>query len=177
MAATVEDYMKNEKWVGRVKANFDMIDINKNGTVEEDDWKRWIENIKKEVNPDAKLLDNLTKALGNYTKAAMGATPGRKLNKDEYVKVMAEMAVAENARKAKGEKTLTTYVTEAWHDVVDKNHDGFVTIDEFRTVTKACNMPAAMADARFNVIDANKNGKIERKELIEAEEKFWFNLD
>ena len=176
MAATVEDYMKNEKWVGRVKTAFDMIDINKNGTVEEDDWKRWIENVKKEVNPDAKLLDNLTKALGNYTKA-MGATPGRKLNKDEYVKVMAEMAVAENARKAKGEKTLASYATEAWHDVVDKNHDGFVTIDEFRTVMKACNMPAAMADARFNVIDANKNGKIERKELIEAEEKFWFNLD
>ena len=173
-AHTVDDYMNNAKWVGRMKSSFDMIDINKNGTVGEDDWKKWIENIKKYVNPDSALLDNLAKAMAKYT-AAMGATSGKKLNKDEYVKAMAEMAVAENARKAKGERTLRSYVNDAWHDVVDKNHNGFVTLDEFHTVMKACNMNET--EEKFNAIDKDKSGKVERKELSEAEEKFWLGLD
>ena len=175
-APTVNDYMNNEKWVARIKMGFDMIDINKNGTVEEEDWTRWIENIKRDVNPDAALLDKLKKAMGDYT-AAVGVIAGKKLNKDEYVKAMAEMAAAETARKAKGEKMLSASVNDAWHDVVDKNHDGFITLDEFRTVMKACNATQAMADARFNAIDKDKNGKVERKELREAEEKFWYGLD
>ena len=175
-AHTVDDYMNNEKWVGRVKAAFDMIDINKNGFVEEDDWKRWIENIKKDVNPDAKLIDNLTKAVTDYT-TAMGATSGTKLNKDEYVKAAAKMAASESARKAKGEATLGSIMTTALHDVVDKNHDGTVSLDEFTTVMKACNAPPAMIEARFKAIDKNNNGKIERKELIESEENFWYGLD
>ena len=105
--------------------------------------------------------------MANYTSAL---TQGKKLNKDEYVKAMADMSVAEKARKAKGENTLGSYVNKAWHAVVDKNHDGFVTRDEFRTIMKACNVGAEMADARFDAMDKNKNGKIELNELSEAEE-------
>ena len=97
-AHTVEDYLNNEKWVGRVRAAFDMIDINKNGTLEEADWMGWVENIKRDVNPDAGLSGNLTKAMGNFT-SAMGVTQGKKLNKDEYVKASAAMVVAEKAKK------------------------------------------------------------------------------
>ena len=61
--------------------------------------------------------------------------------------------------------------------MVDKNHDGFVTRDEFHAIMKACNVSTEMADARFNAMDKNKNDKIELKELSEAEEKFWFDLD
>ena len=70
-----------------------MIDINKNGTLEEADWMQWVENIKRDVKPDAHLLDNLTKAMGNFT-ATMGVTAGKKLNKDKYVMASAEMTVA-----------------------------------------------------------------------------------
>ena len=173
---TVDDYLNNEKWVTRVKQAFDRFDINKNGTLEEADLMRLVENIKKDVNPDPALLDNLTKAMGNYT-TAMGLAAGNKHSKDEFLKASAEMAVAEKARKAKGEKTLGNFVNEAWHAVVDKNHDGFVTKDEYRTIMKASNFNAEMADKRFDAMDTNKNGKIELKELHEAEEKFWFDLD
>ena len=175
-AHTVQDYMNSEKWVTRVKAAFDMMDINKNGTLEEADWMKWVDNIKRDVNPDAALLDNLTKAMGNFT-AALGVTGGKKLTKDDYVKASAEIAVAEQARKAKGERTLGSYLNEAWHAVVDKNHDGFVTKEEYHAIMKACNVTPEMADARFNAMDKDKNGKIELKELSEAEEKFWFDLE
>ena len=172
----VQDYLSNEKWTTLIKVAFDMIDVNKNGTVEEADYMRWIENIKRDVNPDAALLDNLTKAMGNFT-AALGMTGGKKLNKEEYVNAMAEMGIAENTKRAKGERTLSSYLNEAWHAVVDKNHDGFVTRDEFLTVMKACNVSTRIADARFNDMDKNKKGKIEFEEVAVADEKFWFALE
>ena len=48
---------------------------------------------------------------------------------------------------------------------------------EFCAVQKACNVPPEAAEQRFNTIDANKNGKIERKELTEIQYKIWNGLD
>ena len=173
---TVDDYMKNEKWIGRMHQSFDAADINKNGTVEMDDWKRWVENIKAAANPDAAKLEKLNKAVADYI-AGMGITAGTKLTKDQYVRAMAEFAVADNAKRAKGETTLRDAFNNAWYDVVDKNHDGSITKDEFCAVQKACNVPPEVAEQRFNTIDANKNGKIERKELTEIQYKIWNRLD
>lgn len=173
---TVDDYMNNAAWVARIKSSFDIIDLNKNGTVGEDDWKRWVENIKREVNPEAKLLNNLDKAMANYI-TALGVSPSKKLTKDEYVKTIAEMAVAENTRRSKGEKTLTEYLNDAWYDLVDKNHDGFVTLDEYKIMMRASNVSNEAAEARFNAMDANKKGKIERSVLTGFQFKFWYGLD
>ena len=173
---TVDDYMNNEKWTTRIKASFDVIDINKNGTVEMDDWKQWVENIKKAVNPDAALLEKLTKVMIDYC-AGMGVTAETKLNKDQYVKAIAEFVVAENAKRAKGETTLRDVVNNAWYDVVDKNHDGSVTKEEFCAIMAACNVKPEIAEQRFNQIDTNKNGKIDRKELCEFQDKLWSGLD
>ena len=172
---TVDDYMNNEKWMTRVKASFDIIDLNKNGTVEMDDWKRWVENIKNATNPDAALLEKLTKVLTDYC-AGMGVTAGTKLSKDQYVKAIAEFVVAENAKRAKGETTLRDKVNYAFYDVVDKNHDGYVTKEEFCAIMAACNVKPELAEQRFNEIDTNKNGKIERKELCELHDKLWSEL-
>ena len=60
----------------------------------------------------------------------------------------------------------------------DINHDGVVTLEEFRTVMKiAYGCDAEEADATFRLIDANKNGKIERKELTNYELNYWFDLN
>lgn len=173
---TVDDFMKNEKWLTRIKASFDVIDINKNGKVDVDDWKRWVENIKKAANPDAALVEKLNKAMIDYC-AGMGVTKDTKLDRDQYVNAMAKLAVEENAKRAKGEATLRDALNNAWYDMVDKNHDGFVTKDEFITIMTACNVKQEVAEQRFNMIDTNKNGKIERKELSEFQFKAWFGLE
>ena len=110
--------------------------------------------------------------------AAMGVTPGIKVTKDEYVKNMANMAVIEHAKRLNGEEMSLAKVNDALYDLFDINHDGVVTLEEFRTVMNiAYGCDAEEADATFRLIDTNKNGKIERKELTDYELNYWFDLN
>ena len=172
---TVDDYMNNEAWVTRIKASFDFIDINKNGTVEMDDWTRWVENMKNKINPDAQLLEKFNKATMDIM-VDMGLTTGKKLNIDEYVKVMAEVAVVDRNRQAKGEQSHREAFYNALYEVVDKNHDGSLSRDEFCDAMECCNVPREVGKQRFDHVDANKNGKIERKEMIDFQSKLWLTL-
>ena len=52
------------------------------------------------------------------------------------------------------------------YDVADTNHDGFITLDEYRKLLVACNLPESAADDTFKVID--------RDELNKHEFMFWF---
>lgn len=174
-AHTVDDYLNDATWVARMKSLFDFVDLNKNGTMEVDDWIRYVDNINREVKPDPKLYENLRQAMLNNI-AAMGVLPGKKLTKDEYVKNIAEMAIKENAKRSRGERTYLDILEDAWYDTVDTNHDGFITLEEYRIVMKACNFSPEEVDAGFCAMDTNKNGKIERKELVEHELNYWFGL-
>ena len=172
---TVDDYLTNTIWVARMKSLFDFVDLNKNGTMEVDDWLRYVDNINREVKPDPKLYENLRQAMLNNI-AAMGITPGKKVTKDEFVKNIAKMAIKENNKRSRGERTYLDILEDAWYDTVDTNHDGFITLDEYRIVMKACNFSPDEVEAGFRAMDVNKNGKVERKELVDHELNYWFGL-
>ena len=72
--------------------------------MEVDDWIRYVDNINREVNPDPKLHKNLRQAMLNNI-AAMGVTTGKKLTKDEFLENIAEMAIKENDKRTRGERT------------------------------------------------------------------------
>ena len=174
---TVDDYMNNEAWVTRVKGFFDRMDENRNGTIEVTDFTIMLDKFNRELKPDPKVYENLRQVVMEHI-AAMGVTPGIKVTKDEYVKHMANMAVVEHAKRLNGEKMSLAKVNDALYDMFDINHDGVVTLEEFRTVMKiAYGCDAEEADATFRLIDTNKNGKIERKELTDYELNYWFDLN
>ena len=77
--------------------------------------------------------------------------------------------------KAKG-RSLISSKTLGTADVVDKSHDGFITLDEYHIVMKAYNFSREEVEAGFRAMDANNNRKIERKELVDHELKYWFGL-
>ena len=100
---TVDDYIINTAWVTRIKGFFDRMDENRNGAIEVADFTVMLDNFNREVKPDPKVYENLRQVIMEHI-AAMGVTPGNKVTKDEYVKNMANMAVAEQAKRLKGEK-------------------------------------------------------------------------
>ena len=171
--------MNNTAWVARIKGFFDRVDQNKNGTIEAADVTAIMDNLKREVKlVDPKLYDNFRRIVMDEHIVAMGITSGKKLTKDEYVKNMAKMAVVEHAKRVRGEKMSLAKVNDAMYDLFDINHDGTVTLDEFTTVMNIVyGCDSKEAEATFHLIDTNKNGKIERKELTDYELKFWFDLN
>ena len=173
--ATVQDYLQNPTWVHRVEQFFEVLDTNKNGYLTLEDVQLAIDRIEKEVKPEAHLVATLRARNEEYY-ALIGVVPGKQTTKDEYVKGFAALAIADKARKEKGEETLLHKLHDAWYDVVDTNHDGCVRLDEWRVVMRASNIESS-ADEFFKALDKNKNGKIERAELSEKDFKFWYVLD
>ena len=100
---TADDYITNAPWVTWIKGFFDRMDENSNGTIEVADFTAMLDHFNREVKPDPKVYENLRQVIMEHI-AAMGVTPGNKVTKDEYVKNMANMAVAEQAKRRKGEK-------------------------------------------------------------------------
>ena len=169
-----EKYMHDPQWLKRIKSLFNLLDYNKNGFLEPDDWQLWVSNIEKACKPDPpQLIDRLRELTGVYFEA-IGIKEGRHLTCDEFVKGFSEFAVQEYAKKARGETPILYPMNDAVYDVADTNKDGFVTLDEYRRIFQACNLPESAADEAFKVADANNDGKLDREELNNYEFKFWF---
>ena len=173
--STVQDYLQNTAWVHRMEHLFKVLDTNKNGYITLKDVHLGADNFEKEVKPAAHLMAAV-RARNEECYATIGVVPGKQTTKEEFLKGVATLAIAEKARKEKGEETLLDKVNNAWYDAVDTNHDGYVRLDEWRSVLRASNMEGA-ADEIFKALDKSKAGKIERKVLSDNDFKFWFVLD
>ena len=174
--ATAEDYLNNAKWVKRVSEFFIQKDVNKNGYLTSEDFLAVVNNLAKVVPDRPDLISKAREAMVECA-AAMGLTEGVKADLQTFLKLGAAIAVAEAARLKTGEKPLMEKVDNALFDILDKNHDGHVTWEEYKLMMEAGNFDPKAASATFALLDKNKNGKIERKELTDANAKFWTYLD
>lgn len=166
--------MQDPNWVHRVKSFFRLLDFNKNGYIERADWERWVDNIDKACKPDPPQLINKLYETSEAYFGAIGIKGGKRMTSDEYVKAFSDFAVKERGKKERGEEPLLYPWNDSVYDVADTNKDGFVTLDEYRRIFKACNLSESAADEAFKVADANHDGKLDREELNNYEYKFWF---
>ena len=174
--ATTKDYLENAKWIKRIDEFFHQLDVTKDGYISEEDYLIPIDNIAKVVTDRPEMITKVRKAMLEFTKA-IGITGSMKVGKPKYRELIAGMAVAEVARLKRGEKTLLDIYIDALFDVVDKNHDGYLTWDEYKVMMVAANFGEDAAKATFALMDQDKNEKIDRKEFHRANFNFWFGLD
>ena len=176
---SANDYMKNTAWVKRIQEFFTRVDQNNNGTIEAADFEVMLNNLARVAKrTDPKILERFRRIEMDKHIVAMGITPGKKLTSEEYVNNMAKMAAVEHGKLMRGEKLSLAEVNDAMYDVMDFNQDGSVSLDEFTTVMKIMyGCDGKEAEATFNRVDTNKNGRVEREELTDYELKFWFDLN
>ena len=174
--ATVQDYLKNPKWVKRIDESFHQFDRNGEGFVSREDWLVNVDNLAKVVTNRPSAIAKLRAATLEFT-TALGLTEGVKADKQKFLELAANMVVAEIAKVKRGEKTLVEKMENAVFDVVDTSRDGTITFDEYVILMKAGNFPEDAAKAAFTLLDKDKSGKLERKEYISSYFKFWFHLD
>lgn len=174
--SSAEEFLQNPTWAHRLTEVFAQLDTNKNGYISLEDYELWVNNLNKAVKPASHLIATLQDRMEKYC-AGLGLVRGKQLSKNDYLKAFAALAVSEGPKWLAGKETLFTSLCDSMFDVVDTNHDGTVTLDEWKTFVTALNFDASAADDTFNLVDKDKNGKVERKELNDYMFKFWLTLD
>ena len=171
-----EKYLQDSHWLKRVKWLFNLLDYNKNSYLEPANWQLWVNNIEKACKPDPPQLIHWLRELTGAYFEAIGIKEGKQLTCDEFVKGFSEFAAQEHAKKEKGEVPILYLMNDTVYDVADTNKNGFVSLDEYRRIFQACNLPESVADETFKVADANHDGKFDRQELniYNYEFKFLF---
>lgn len=172
---SAEEFLQSASWVHRIGEVFVLLDTNKNGYLSLEDYELSTSKLAKVAEPDHKLLTVLRTRMEEFC-TALGLTRGKRLTKEEYVKATAKLAEEEVARKKRGEELLLFKYKHAVYDVVDMNHDGCVTLDEYKKVFGAL-VGGEHAEASFKMLDKNNNGKIERSELNQHDYNFWYTID
>ena len=132
------EYLRNYDWRQRIEGLFAKLDANKDGYLGRDDWGLWVDNTAKAPNADPALVEKLRQSMRQCF-APLRLTNCRRSTRDEFIKDVAAFAVAERLKKEKGEEPLSYKLNNAWYDAVDTNHDGTVTLDEYRTIMRARN--------------------------------------
>ena len=123
----------------------------------------WVNNVEKACKPDPfQLIDRLRDLTGMYFEA-IGIKEGKQLTCDKFMKGFSKFAAQEHARKERVEVPILYPMNDAVYDIADMNNNGFVTLDEYRRIFQACNVPESAADEAFKVADANRDGKIDRQ--------------
>ena len=105
------------------------MDTNKNGFLSQGDWTLWVDNIKDamKISPEdeAALRDAHVQLA-----VELGATePGVQVPQEEFLKNAATFAASGDKIK-----TFLAELTQIWYRVLDMNHDGFISRDEFHKV-------------------------------------------
>ncbi|XP_011403237.1 PREDICTED: clytin-like [Amphimedon queenslandica] len=177
MPAKAEDYLKNKKWVERINGMFVLMDKNKNGFLSEEDWFVTADKLAKTVPDRPEELARVNKTKLEFF-AALGVKNGQQVAKDQFVEVIAAFVAKQMEARSQGKETLIEKYDNAVFDLVDYNHDGTLSWEEYKAVMVAGGfVTEESARSGFETLDKNKNGKIERKEYIEADVKFWCNLE
>jgi Ca2+-binding EF-hand superfamily protein len=170
----LQDLTKNKKWVEQMEEYFDALDLNKNGYLTIEEILKWSDNMKELCSQITQEEgDNLKKCLEEFYGAA-GLLPGKQVTKQEFLEGVNHLSEAELEKKKLGEETLMENLCDAFYKAMDLNDDGTITLNEVKTIMKACNMTEEKAEKWFNLADKNKNGVVETRELTNAEFDSWF---
>ena len=100
------------------------------------------------------------------------------MTKEEYIQNCTNLAPKEVAKVRSGEGSVKHKLNNAVYDLIDTNHDGTISKEEYCAFAKATGVwDNAFIEFLFNQLDTNKNGKLERKEITDYEYKLFFTLE
>lgn len=166
--------VSDANWLKRMNAYFDSVCIHGNGLLTIEEIQQWATNIEKICCASPNEMVKLRAQLYTFW-GQIGLLPGKALTKKQFIDGINRLAKFERARKNHGQITYHEMIGHAFFDVIDTNKDGVLTVDELKNALLASKMDPSGANKWLLAADSNKNGHVERHQLLNSEFRFWFH--
>ena len=157
-------FTDNPDWIKKMKMRFALLDVDKNGIINQDDVALFAKKI-------AAYRKEGEGAEKNYFQIIKAATTFELANMDEetFVQQMKQFVLQPDAKERVKE------VADMIFGVIDTNNDGIISYDEFCQFLKALNANRELIDTLFKQADTNKDGVIDHLEAQESFIKYFFS--
>nr|AAK02061.1 apoaequorin [Aequorea macrodactyla] len=178
-AVKLEPDFENPKWVGRHKHMFKFLDVNQNGKISLDEMVYKASDI---------VINNLgaTPEQAKRHKDAVeaffggaGMKYGVETEWPEYIEGWKNLARTELDRFAKNQITLIRLWGDALFDIIDKDQNGAITLDEWKKYTLSAGIIQSAEDCEitFKVCDLDDSGRLDADEMTRQHIGFWYTMD
>jgi len=129
------------------------------------------DRMKQLVGANDEEVKRMRKAVRKFFKACGVTEKG--LGREDWVEAHQVFAEAERERRKRGEESLIASLTNVYFDVVNKNGDGTLSLDELKILIKAFQIPVEAAHTFFDAAEVDKSGRLERDEMHDLFHKLW----
>jgi len=155
----------------RLYRRFDTFDLDEDNKLTFREVLFWPNRMKHLIGANDEEIESLRKAV-RILFGACGVTEDG-LCREDWVEANQVFAEAEKQRMKRGEETLIAVLGNAYFDVLDKEGDGTVGLEELKTIMRAFQVPQEAAYTFFDAADVDKSGSLERQEMYNLNHKFW----
>jgi len=155
----------------RLYRRFDSFDLDGDNKLSFREVLFWPNRMKNLVGANEEEIVSMRKAVRDLFGACGVTEEG--LHREDWVEANQVFAEAEKQRMKRGEETLIAVLGNAYFDVLDKDGDGTVGLEEVKTIMRAFQVPQEAAYTFFHALDVDKSGRLERQEIYNLNHKFW----
>jgi len=155
----------------RLYRRFDTFDLDGDNRMTLKEVMFWPDRMKQLVGATDEEIEKMRKAV-RILFGACGVTD-EGLEREDWVEANQVFAEAERERSKRGEQSFVALLGNAYFDVLDKDGDGTVGLEELKTMMRAFQVPQEAAYTFFEAADVDKSGKLEREEMHNLFHKFW----
>ncbi len=159
---------------------FDLLDLNRNGLLQHNDFSDMAELVRKELQLEEGSEEHkyvAEKAIRLFHQLLNDISPmeHQSINKDEWLSFFEE-----NLGDQVDEEVLATYQELIYlyvFDFFDHNRDGFITSDEYKRFFDIFKLDDQYLEKSFSMLDSNGDKKVSRYEMLAAIEDFLISDD
>merc|ERR1719474_2462374 len=116
-------------------------------------------------------VKRMRKAVCTFFKACGVTEKG--LGREDWVESHQVFAEAERERRKRGEQSLVALLTNVYFDVLNRNGDDTVGLDDLKILMRAFQVPEEAANTFFDAAGVDRSDRLERDEIHDIFHKFW----